>query len=292
MSVQNHTEKGNLPLFGLDDLGTWTGDLSSAFQNIADGFAYRQDYDPENKVYTAGGIPSYVAEADVSTAKQLKTARTIQTNLSTTTPANFDGSGDITPGCTGTLPVARGGTGATSAAAAFTNIAAGGGTVGSSLTVTVGHVQINSGLLWLYANQKIGLGIEVSTGNLHLFAIGMVKVLNVTGGAIPLIASNISGSSSIRYKKNVQDLESAAAEKLLQMRPVQFEFKEDEKGAKYGLIAEEVEKIDATSCYYDAEGRVDGVNYTMLVAPLIALCQRQQKEIDDLKARVEALENK
>lgn len=47
-------------------------------------------------------------------AKKLETARTVRTNLASTNAASFDGTANITPGVSGTLPVANGGTGATS----------------------------------------------------------------------------------------------------------------------------------------------------------------------------------
>lgn len=53
---------------------------------------------------------------------KLATARTIQTNLASTSSASFDGTSDITPGVTGTLPIANGGTGATTASNAVTNL--------------------------------------------------------------------------------------------------------------------------------------------------------------------------
>ena len=51
---------------------------------------------------------------NASTATKLATARTIQTNLASTSSASFDGSGNITPGITGTLGTSNGGTGNTS----------------------------------------------------------------------------------------------------------------------------------------------------------------------------------
>ena len=51
---------------------------------------------------------------NAATATKLATARTIQTNLASTTAASFDGSGNISVGVTGTLRVANGGTGVTS----------------------------------------------------------------------------------------------------------------------------------------------------------------------------------
>lgn len=45
------------------------------------------------------------------TVPKLTTARTIRTNLASTSTASFDGSANVTPGVTGVLPAANGGTG-------------------------------------------------------------------------------------------------------------------------------------------------------------------------------------
>ena len=57
-----------------------------------------------------------------NSAVKLETARTIRTNLGSTSAASFDGSGNITPGITGTLPITNGGTGATSKTNAVSNL--------------------------------------------------------------------------------------------------------------------------------------------------------------------------
>lgn len=67
-------------------------------------------------------VMSAIQAADVPTLNQnttgsaatLTTARTIQTDLASTSSASFNGSANITPGVTGTLAVANGGTGQTS----------------------------------------------------------------------------------------------------------------------------------------------------------------------------------
>lgn len=61
---------------------------------------------------------------NAATATVLATPRTIQTNLASTTAVSFNGSADITPGVTGVLPVANGGTGASTAPTARTNLGA------------------------------------------------------------------------------------------------------------------------------------------------------------------------
>lgn len=66
------------------------------------------------KALTPAAIGALPAGGTAAAATKLATARTVQVNLGSTTAANFDGSANITPGVTGTLPVARGGTGVTS----------------------------------------------------------------------------------------------------------------------------------------------------------------------------------
>ena len=53
---------------------------------------------------------------NAGSATKLATARTIQTNLASTAAASFNGTANVTPGVTGTLPVGNGGTGQSSLA--------------------------------------------------------------------------------------------------------------------------------------------------------------------------------
>ncbi|TJT06985.1 phage tail protein [Escherichia coli] len=75
---------------------------------------------------TGGAITGTSLTGDLTgnadTATKLKTGRTIRTDLGSTSAVSFDGSSDVTPGVTGTLPVSNGGTGATTASEARTNL--------------------------------------------------------------------------------------------------------------------------------------------------------------------------
>lgn len=71
---------------------------------------------------------------NAGTATKLQTARTIRTNLSSTSTASFNGTANITPGITGTLAISHGGTGATTASGACNNLGA--VTISTSQTIT------------------------------------------------------------------------------------------------------------------------------------------------------------
>lgn len=84
----------------------------------------------ESNLNSASGYEEYAAATaadalhadEADTADKLTTARTIRTNLASTSAASFDGTANITPGVTGTLPIANGGTGGTTGYAANANI--------------------------------------------------------------------------------------------------------------------------------------------------------------------------
>lgn len=59
----------------------------------------------------AGNVAITNITGNAGTATKLKEARTVRTNLASTSTASFDGSANVTPGVTGVLPIANGGTG-------------------------------------------------------------------------------------------------------------------------------------------------------------------------------------
>ena len=90
---------------------------------------------------------------------------------------------------------------------------------------------------------------------------------------------------------------------LMDLNPVTFNFRKRDEDGQYtdevdgplnhGLIAEEVEAVNADLCFYDNEemgGALRGVNYSHLITPMLKLIQTQQSRIEALEARLEALE--
>jgi len=107
--------------------------------------------------------------------------------------------------------------------------------------------------------------------------------VNTTSGSIgDLTVTRITETSALEYKTDVRAMRTS--DKIYQLRPVNFKWKEDQR-KDVGLIAEEVIKIYPELVKTDGEGNAMGVNYSKLTAVLI-------KTVQDLKARIEILENK
>lgn len=96
---------------------------------------------------THDGVAKWVGNTD--TATKLATARTITANLASSTAGSFDGSANITVGVTGTLPIANGGTGATTAAAARTALGCAPAYTYSTTDLTAGSSALTTGTLYI-----------------------------------------------------------------------------------------------------------------------------------------------
>jgi len=69
-----------------------------------------------NHTHTAAQVGALATNGTAAAATKLATARSVRTNLASTAAANFNGTANITPGVSGILPVANGGTGVNSIA--------------------------------------------------------------------------------------------------------------------------------------------------------------------------------
>ena len=103
---------------------------------------------------------------------------------------------------------------------------------------------------------------------------------------------SVSGSSSRRTKKNIENMTDVEAKKLLELRPVKFDYITEEDGTDcYGLIAEEVQDVGIEYPVFTHHDKrldedVPALEYSKFVPYLIKMVQIQQKEIDVLKAEI------
>jgi len=101
--------------------------------------------------------------------------------------------------------------------------------------------------------------------------------------------------SSARFKQNIKPMDKAS-EAILALKPVTFHYKKelDPEGIpQFGLVAEQVEKVNSDLVDRDAEGKVYSVRYEAVNAMLLneflkqhRQVQQQQKQIEKLTAQL------
>ena len=164
----------------------------------------------------------------VEKADELSTARSIQTNLASTTATFFDGSENITPGVTGTLDATHGGTGQTSlqnAGNAMLNALTAGDatpvdadyyisqTVGGGTTNTTYHRRPMSAL-WTYIKTKVeALGYTKNTGTIT--GIKMNGASKGTSGVVDLGTVATTDTNNRRSFFGTCATAAATAEKVV-----------------------------------------------------------------------------
>jgi hypothetical protein len=95
--------------------------------------------------------------------------------------------------------------------------------------------------------------------------------------------------SSARYKRDIRDM-GDASDKLMKLRPVTFQYKEDFDGIQqYGLIAEEVQKVYPELVVEGDDGRPETVEYQVLPAMLLNELQKEIRDNDRQTAQIAKL---
>ena len=81
-----------------------------------------------------------------------------------------------------------------------------------------------------------------------------------------------------------------ASEGILSLRPVTFHYKSDAKGApQFGLIAEEVAKVNPSLVLLDKEGKPYTVRYEAVNAMLLNEFLKEDQKVEKLEATVATL---
>jgi septal ring factor EnvC (AmiA/AmiB activator) len=106
-----------------------------------------------------------------------------------------------------------------------------------------------------------------------------------SGQTAPVIVS-VDGQlatvvSSERFKKDIATMEKAS-EAILSMRPVTFHYKTDSKGIpQFGLIAEEVAKLNPALVLPDKEGKPYTVRYDAVNAMLLNEFLKEHRKVEE-----------
>jgi hypothetical protein len=95
-------------------------------------------------------------------------------------------------------------------------------------------------------------------------------------------------TSSARFKDEINPMGNAS-EAILALRPVSFRYKKDidpQGIPEFGLVAEEVEKVNPALVIRDLEGRPYTVRYEQVNAMLLNEFLKEHRTVNELKATV------
>lgn len=125
-------------------------------------------------------------------AATLTTARTIQTNLASGSSASFNGSANITPGVTGTLPIGNGGTGAATREAAE-----------EALTRTTESTPLGSDFTTssTSAVDVTGLSLSVASNSTYRYEVWCEWASNNTSGTVTPNVTGPAGATVTGYRQ-------------------------------------------------------------------------------------------
>jgi hypothetical protein len=142
------------------------------------------------------------------------------------------------------------------------------------------------------ANGVICIGDSVPGANVsNTTWIGNVYGVSTQSSATaPVIVSDTgqlgTAASSQRFKKDIATMEKAS-EAILSLRPVTFHYKTDTKATpQFGLIAEEVAKVNRALVLPDKEGKPYTVRYDAVNAMLLNEFLKEHVKVEKLEALV------
>ena len=148
-------------------------------------------------------------------------------------------------------------------------------------------------------NINIGFGVSGVAGESNTIRIGNsrntatfirgISGATAAGGAGVFV--NLSGhlgtlTSSARFKDEIKPMGNAS-EAILALRPVSFRYKKDidpQGIPQFGLVAEEVEKVNPDLVIREADGRPQTVRYEQVNAMLLNEFLKEHKTVNELKS--------
>jgi uncharacterized coiled-coil protein SlyX len=172
----------------------------------------------------------------------------------------------------------------------FSNIALG-ATAGQNLTTGSDNIDIgNAGVAGESNTIRIGtVGTHANT-----FIAGISGVTVAGGVGVIIDSSGHLGTvvSSERFKDEIKPMDKAS-EAILALKPVTFRYKHDldpEGIPQFGLVAEQVEKVNPALVARDAQGKVYTVRYEAVNAMLLNEFLKEHRKVEEQGRKLRELE--
>ncbi|MEP6904239.1 MAG: tail fiber domain-containing protein, partial [Actinomycetota bacterium] len=142
----------------------------------------------------------------------------------------------------------------------------------------------------LVLGNNVNVGIGTNTPAAKLDVNGIIRVVSLGSAGATSLCRNASNeistcSSSIRYKQNINPF-TPGLSLIKQLRPVSFNWRADNQ-ADFGLVAEEVNKVEPLLTTTNDKGEVEGVKYDRVGVVLVNAVQEQQTQIEAQQKQID-----
>jgi hypothetical protein len=132
--------------------------------------------------------------------------------------------------------------------------------------------------------------IRIGTNQRGTFIAGIRGATTANANAIPVLIDSAGQlgtlSSSRRFKKEIEPMDKAS-EAILALKPVTFHYKSDNTGMpQFGLIAEEVARVNPDLVVRDKNGEIYTVRYDAVNAMLLNEFLKEHRKVQKLEATV------
>ena len=163
----------------------------------------------------------------------------------------------------------------------------------------------NAGALITNGSYNIDIGHPGAHGESKIIRIGTAGtqtkafIAGISGATVPDGVGVIVGAngqlgtivSSQRFKDDIQPMDKAS-EAILSLQPVTFRYKKDldpKAIPQFGLVAEQVEKVNPDLVAYDANGKPYSVRYEAVNAMLLNEFLKEHRKVEEMQKQIEAL---
>ena len=145
------------------------------------------------------------------------------------------------------------------------------------------------------ADHVIAIGVDGAEVSNSCFIGNIYGVITGVNNAVPVVIDSRGQlgtmSSSARYKKEIKPMQSAS-ESILGLKPVTFQYKSDANDTpQFGLIAEEVAKVNPNLVVRDQKGEIYTVRYDAVNAMLLNEFLKEYRKNEEQEATIAELKS-
>jgi hypothetical protein len=162
----------------------------------------------------------------------------------------------------------------------------------AGLNLTTGNNNIDIGNVGLAAEAST-IRIGTAANQTRAFIAGIRGKTTANANAVPVVIDSAGQlgtvSSSGRFKKEIKPMDQSS-EAILALKPVTFHYKSDSTGTpQFGLIAEEVAKVNPDLVVRDENGEIYTVRYEAVNAMLLNEFLKEHREVQEQQATITQL---